>query len=583
MADSQEIIEGRYRIVRKLGEGSFGSVHLAEDLRILSRRVVIKIARAGDEFGPSALRRMQREAGGQSRLQHPGIVSLLDTGVTSDGRMFLVIEWVDGFSLRDLLAKGPLSLPDALDVFRAVAAALAAAHDQGIIHRDIKPSNVLVPKGEGGGPAFERVKLTDFGAVGKLGLSSGTTRSGQVFGTPYYMAPEQALGKPQSPATDVYGLGVLLYEMIYGRTPFAGGNVADTFRAILSEAAALPDTVPLPPHLRSLLLRCLDKDENARPPTAAEVLRELERGDAARGLRFEASPLQILASPGDYYDSPDTFLADSPHTTLQPAPPTAARSAGARLSVEAGEPSSYTAPQSSPALAPQASRRGVGIMLIGAGLVLVAVLAVVFLAVMRFSRAPAPPRELPQPTGTPELPQQPVGTPEPPQPVSAPQVAPPVRSPGLARPAFGIVLGLALAVGGVLLSRAVRRWLAGRQSQIERDATGILFGSKSREVLTATLAMQVDEIVTRVRRLDEKILASSIMIMITEYETAKESHDRQAALMNTIQLLEKLTFRLSPWYVHHERLVAFLVALVGVASGVASIVASVVQVSAVTR
>ncbi|MDQ3685731.1 MAG: hypothetical protein M3430_09025 [Acidobacteriota bacterium] len=123
----------------------------------------------------------------------------------------------------------------------------------------------------------------------------------------------------------------------------------------------------------------------------------------------------------------------------------------------------------------------------------------------------------------------------------------------------------------------MRRWLGRRRTDLERDASSIIFGSRSREILTASLALQVDEIVLRVRRLDERILANTLAIMVREFKDAKESQDRQAALMNAAQLMEKLTARLAPWHVQYEKLIAFFVALVGIATGLVSVTTSLQQ------
>ncbi|HEY0386419.1 MAG TPA: hypothetical protein VGC64_10425 [Pyrinomonadaceae bacterium] len=147
----------------------------------------------------------------------------------------------------------------------------------------------------------------------------------------------------------------------------------------------------------------------------------------------------------------------------------------------------------------------------------------------------------------------------------------------------GFVLGLVLVVGGIIFALALRKWLIKRRSQIAADANTIMFGSQSREMLTSSLALQVDEIVMRVRSLDEKILANTLAIMLKEYEAAKDCQDRMAALMNAMQLMEKLRVRFSPWYVQYEKMITITIALIGVASGIASIAASLAQISAVKR
>ena len=201
-------IAGRYQVIGQLGQGSFGTTLLAEDA-ILGHKVVVKIARDADSEATNTAAIIQREAKAFASLRHPNIARLFDVGMLDDGRPYLVLEWIDGANLRDILAGGPLPLHPALAVLRALTEALAAAHAVGIIHRDIKPSNVIVPQGMAG-PLYDQAKLIDFGAFGRIRRSTGTTETGEIYGTFLYMSPEQLLGQEQSTATDVYGLGVLL-------------------------------------------------------------------------------------------------------------------------------------------------------------------------------------------------------------------------------------------------------------------------------------------------------------------------------------------------------------------------------------
>ncbi len=322
MDQSSQIIDGRYRVVRQLGQGSFGTTLLAEDT-MLSRRVVVKIAHdTGRDSNATAS--ITREAKAFASFHHPNVARLLDFGALHDGRAYLVVEWIDGTSLRDILAGGTMSLPFALAVLRTVAEALAAAHAGGIIHRDIKPSNVIVPHGEAG-PLYGQAKLIDFGAFGRIRRSTGTTQTGEIFGTVYYMSPEQLLGQEQSTATDVYGLGVLLYEMLTGTTPFTGGSVPQVFNKIVSEAVSVPQDLPV--EVRALLERWLSKDPKARPASAAAALVEIKKV-------FEPalpSPAgTILGSPPDS-PSPPRPLDDMSATVCGPTSPPAATQSYAPL------------------------------------------------------------------------------------------------------------------------------------------------------------------------------------------------------------------------------------------------------------
>ena len=540
MDQSSQIIDGRYRVVRQLGQGSFGTTLLAEDT-MLSRRVVVKIAHdTGRDSNATAS--ITREAKAFASFYHPNVARLLDFGALHDGRSYLVVEWVDGTSLRDILAGGTMSLPFALAVLRALAEALAAAHAGGIIHRDLKPSNVIVPHGEAG-PLYGQAKLIDFGAFGKIRRATGTTQTGEIFGTVYYMSPEQLLGQEQSTATDVYGLGVLLYEMLTGTTPFTGGSVPQVFNKIISEAVPVPQS--LPTEVRALLERWLSKDPQARPASAAAALVEIR----------EVSELMLSSSALIPDSPPRDGVAETAHQPVPPPAPQAYPSPPPPIA--AAPPSSWAdTTVSVNAAAPKSSGwSSKNLWFVLGGVTALIILAGVAGVIM-------------QSGGGLSVNTNVSATPTP--------VHPPPGGVLVSR-WLGVLLGVVLAGGGVALALFLRRWLGRRRTDLERDASSIIFGSRSREILTASLALQVDEIVLRVRRLDERILANTLAIMVREFEDAKESQDRQAALMNAAQLMEKLTARLSPWYVQYEKLIAFFVALVGIATGLVSVTTSLQQ------
>ena len=505
-----QIIAGRYEIVKVLGKGGFSTAYLARHV-VLGHLVVLKVAGMGhDEY---QLKAFQREISALGRIADPNIVHIFDTGTTDDGRPFIILEWVDGESLQSILRRaGRLPLPLALKAAQAIASALAAAHRANIIHRDIKPSNVIIP-GESGGPNFERAKLTDFGVIGELNRATGETMVGELFGTPYYMSPEQILAQPQSPATDVYGLGVLLYVMLYGDPPFQGRDIADVFSKITKGEIFFPESAQIPNEVIYFLLRLLDKDPQKRLQTADEAADEIRRLQQLLESQFEKSE--------DNIGSPRVETARDPalEATVQPAN---------RV------PGMYDTLPNSQGVKGGASR------FIPFAVIILLVLAALLIRILGISW----------------------------------------RALGIIT---GIVFGLLLIVGGILLAFALRRWLRERRSQIADDASEVVFGSQSRETLTASLAIQVDQVVSRVRSIDEKILANTMAIMVKEYEAAKECQDRMLALMNAVQLMEKLRSRFSPWYIQHEKLVTLFVALIGVASGVASIAASLVQISTIKR
>jgi eukaryotic-like serine/threonine-protein kinase len=259
------VVEKRFEIVREIGRGGFGAVYEAKDLT-LERTVALKIVTGGQR---GALRedRLAREAGAAARLSHPNIVQLHDMGRSEHGP-FLVFELLRGEPLEALLARGPLPLRQALHLARDVAAGLGHAHAAGVVHRDLKPANVFVT-------ADGHAKILDFGLARAFG-----ERSVQA-GTPAYMAPEQWRGAPEDERTDVFALGVLLYEMLTGELPFPGDTGARDVR--FSPVVEVPDA----PAVGLLLQRMLARDAVGRPRDAAAVGREL---DEAMGAASPASP-----------------------------------------------------------------------------------------------------------------------------------------------------------------------------------------------------------------------------------------------------------------------------------------------------
>jgi serine/threonine protein kinase len=206
------LFDGRYRIVRKLGTGGMANVYLAED-EVLGRRVAIKILNdrhAGDD---QFVERFRREAKNAASLSHPNIVSIYDRG-EAEGTYYIAMEYLDGRSLKELIvARGPAPVNVAIDYARQILAAIRFAHRHGIVHRDIKPHNVLVD-------AEGRLKVTDFG-IARAGTSQ-MTEAGSIIGTAQYLSPEQAKGAPVDQTSDLYSVGVVLYELLTGVVPFSG-------------------------------------------------------------------------------------------------------------------------------------------------------------------------------------------------------------------------------------------------------------------------------------------------------------------------------------------------------------------------
>ena len=259
------VLAGRYELGRLLGTGGTARVRAAHDL-VLDRPVAVKVL-ADDLVDPAARQRFVREARTSARFVHPHAVSVYDAG-EADGSLYLVMELVAGRSLADRLrTEGPLPIPDALAVADRVLDALGAAHAAGIVHRDVKPGNVLL--GDDGA-----VKLADFGIAKRLDeLGPDLTQTGQLVGTPRYLAPEQVVGEQATPATDLYATGVVLYEMLAGAPPFDAGTPLATAIAhrddpVPDVRAARPD---VPAAVATALARAMAKRPEDRFPTAAAM------------------------------------------------------------------------------------------------------------------------------------------------------------------------------------------------------------------------------------------------------------------------------------------------------------------------
>ena len=272
---------GPYEIIAPLGSGGMGEVYRARDTR-LGRDVAIKVLPA--EFAQDAerLRRFEREARATAALSHPNILDVHDVG-TFEGMPYLVEELLEGKSLDERIRRGALAAAEALGIAVQIARGLAAAHEKGIVHRDLKPANVFLTK-------LGAVKILDFGLaklvegvpVGDADTlthaPTGVTGFGQVLGTVAYMAPEQARGLPVDQRADVFGFGVVLYEMVAGERPFRGATATDTIAAILKEEPApLPASVP--PDLAAVIGKCLAKEPERRYQDGREVLAALEGVD----------------------------------------------------------------------------------------------------------------------------------------------------------------------------------------------------------------------------------------------------------------------------------------------------------------
>jgi serine/threonine protein kinase/WD40 repeat protein len=296
-----------YEILGVLGHGGMGVVYKARDLR-LKRLVALKMIRlredAASPVGRELLDRLRREAEAVARLQHPHIVQIYDIG-ENDGLPYLSLEYVDGGSLDKTLVGTPLPAKAAAALVEKLSRAVHAAHQQGVVHRDLKPANVLLVSGgvvsgewspDTSHPSpltAHQPKIADFGLAKRLDAEPGATPVGTVLGTPSYMAPEQAQGRPEEvgPAADVYALGAILYECLTGRPPFRADNAVDTLLQVIGTEPVPPSRLQprLPRDLDTLCLKCLEKEPRKRYATALDVAEELARFLGGQPIR--ARPL----------------------------------------------------------------------------------------------------------------------------------------------------------------------------------------------------------------------------------------------------------------------------------------------------
>ena len=229
------VLDGRYELIELIGEGTFGRVYRGRDAR-LERPVAVKVIKPWWAEDPVWLERFAREARTLARVNHEGIVQIYDVGQTADSPYY-VAELMEGGSLADRLREGPMRPAEAVAVAQQLSRALGQAHSQHVIHRDVKPANILLG-------ANDRVKVGDFG-LARLADASSHGRAATAIGTPRYMSPEQARGAATGAASDVYGVGVVLYEMLAGRPPFLGDSAVEVaVRHLNDPPPPLPDSVP---------------------------------------------------------------------------------------------------------------------------------------------------------------------------------------------------------------------------------------------------------------------------------------------------------------------------------------------------
>ncbi|WP_433363933.1 serine/threonine-protein kinase [Dactylosporangium sp. CA-152071] len=318
------MLGGRYRLEEQLGSGGMAVVWAATD-EVLGRAVAVKMLNGAHLTKPDSLRRIRAEARAAANLSHPNIAQVHDYGEASDdGELvpYVVMELVPGPTLAQRIAAGPVEPSVAFRICAEIAAALTAAHAASLVHRDIKPANVIVTPGG--------AKVVDFGIAASVSPGGDGDLSGQVLGTPSYLAPERLTDDAIEPASDVYALGVILYKLLAGHLPWAADSTTQVLTAhVYLPPAPLPETPGVPPEIADLCHRCLRKDPAERPD-APEVAAALA---AAAGLQVVPSTPALLALTA-------LGTAAGPSADGEPSalviPPTPARRSRARVTAAAG-------------------------------------------------------------------------------------------------------------------------------------------------------------------------------------------------------------------------------------------------------
>ncbi|HEY6401311.1 MAG TPA: serine/threonine-protein kinase, partial [Blastocatellia bacterium] len=263
-------LDQKYFLESKLGVGGMGTVYRASRL-LIGDSVAVKVLHQDQMVDPRALERFRREAQIAARLKHPNVVSVYDFGVSTEGLSYLVMDLAEGENLGSLIERqGKLVETDAAEIVRQTCAALDEAHKQGVVHRDIKPQNIIVQTASEG----LQVKVLDFGSAASHDLTaSKLTRTGAVVGTPHYMSPEHCLGEELDGRSDIYSLGVVLFEMLTGIVPFDSTTTTAIVVKHVNDAPPPPRMLNpnISPAVESAALRALEKQRDARPQTAGEM------------------------------------------------------------------------------------------------------------------------------------------------------------------------------------------------------------------------------------------------------------------------------------------------------------------------
>jgi eukaryotic-like serine/threonine-protein kinase len=419
-----QLVADRYRILRKLGEGGMGSVYLAEHV-VIQKKFALKVLAPELARRADLVARFLQEARSASRISHENVIDISDFGQSPDGLVYIAMEFLDGKDLGEIVrSQGAMAWRDARDIVLQICRALRAAHDKGIVHRDMKPENIFLVHREGQ-PHF--VKILDFGIAKVMGLDPNgprLTRTGMIFGTPEYMAPEQAEGKDTDHRADIYAVGCIMYHLITGQTPF----VAESFMTMLTKHL-MEDPVPpsmrrpdlvITPEMDVLVLKALEKDRDKRWQSMAELLEAVsvcpgppdEAPKPASGQTVEmggahaAAALRVLQSRGT--DQQTARISRGAVDSALSSAEMAGTAAGARKSKKT-------------------------VLLVAAG-VAIGVGVAIWLAMSRGQPPAAPPVATPAVTPAPVAAPTPV-PPPPPAPVPAAAVAAETPTPAVEEPA----------------------------------------------------------------------------------------------------------------------------------------------------